>query len=500
MPIEFLLITDTAGPVFQRSIGAYQVAHHVRKHGVTTQVIDFASMFDPVELKSLVIASIDEKTLAVGISSTFLNVDRKTKYISADRSFENAVPDFISNILFEIKEKYPKVKLVIGGANSYHVKDDTLFDAVFHGYSEQSVAEYLVGLRDGRKRIWPQCGKLTVVDGAADHFDIENLDHFWHTNDCILPKETLPIEISRGCIFKCKFCSYPLNGKKKFDYLRDPIRIRDELIKNYELYGTTNYFFTDDTFNDSTHKLEKLHEIITQLPFKIKFVTYLRIDLLYAHQEQIQLLYEMGLGSAFFGIETLNAHSGRVIGKGMNPDLIKKFIIELHDVHWKKEVDFTCSFIIGLPGETLESVKNTHEWCVTAPFNDVWFPLFLKTDSHYKSEFDINFEQYGYTKYEEAPRDAKRGTFKQARPEGWYNEHMDYQTALDLAEQFNNDGIYKNKKISTWFLFSMLNHGYTFEEAKEMYAKDLSAFSIIRRKQRVFNTYKEKLLKVLSSS
>jgi radical SAM superfamily enzyme YgiQ (UPF0313 family) len=30
--------------------------------------------------------------------------------------------------------------------------------------------------------------------------------------------KVLPIEIARGCIFKCKFCSYPLNGKQNLDF------------------------------------------------------------------------------------------------------------------------------------------------------------------------------------------------------------------------------------------------------------------------------------------
>ena len=118
-------------------------------------------------------------------------------------------------------------------------------------------------------------------------------------NHKILKGETLPIEVSRGCIFKCKFCAFPLNGKSKLDYLRDPILIKEELQYNYEKYGTTHYFLSDDTFNDSTTKVEQIHKVVTSLPFKIKFTTYLRLDLLHAHQEQISMLEEMGLASPF---------------------------------------------------------------------------------------------------------------------------------------------------------------------------------------------------------
>jgi radical SAM superfamily enzyme YgiQ (UPF0313 family) len=160
-------------------------------------------------------------------------------------------------------------------------------------------------------------------DPLDKKFSIETLDHRFTEQDCIIKGETLPLEVSRGCIFKCSFCAFPLNGKSKFDYLRDPEQIKDELTHNFEKYGTTNYFLCDDTFNDSTMKIERLHKAITSLPFKIHFTTYLRLDLLNAHREQIPLLKEMGLASPFFGIESLNQKSASSIGKGMKVEKAK---------------------------------------------------------------------------------------------------------------------------------------------------------------------------------
>jgi radical SAM superfamily enzyme YgiQ (UPF0313 family) len=509
MTNELLLITDTADHIFQRSIGAYQVAHHARKHGFTTQVIDFASMFDPEELESLVLQCIDDTTLAIGVSTTFLNFERKkVRPVSITKITENnsGLPEDIFNLLTTIKMKYPSIKIIAGGANSYHIKNNSLIDVVFHGYSEATVIDYLSEIKIGKKRIWPQLNGLTVIDGGTAHFDIENLDHFWHTNDCVLPKETLPIEISRGCIFKCKFCSYPLNGKKKFDYLRDPTRIKDELLKNYESYGTTNYFFTDDTFNDSTHKLEKLHEIITQLPFKIHFTAFLRMDLLYAHPKQILLLYEMGLASAFFGIESLNSATGKIIRKGMNPKLLKKFMIDLYNEHWKKEINFTCSFIIGLPGETLENIQTTYDWVKTAPFSSIWFPFWITKDSHYKSEFDLNFEKYGYTiddtiKNKLKSRNGAASAYNDIISY-WKNEHMTFQIAADLSAKFNDEGYFSlnsGRKLSSWALLAILNYGYTLEEMREKSMADFPIKTIARLKYKLFNQYKIKLLEVISA-
>jgi len=482
MPVEFILLTNVASPIWQRSIGAYQVASHCRKSNISCQVIDFTDLFKVEELEKILLSCISDNTLALGISTTFYyNKDTRAKFISAQRHFNQILPNNLRELLKKIKTMFPNLQITGGGANSYQIEGDELFDVIFHGYSEQSVAEYLMSLKgEIPKRLWPKKNNQIIIDGKAAHFDITTLDHKWHIDDCVLPGETLPIEISRGCIFKCNFCSYPLNGKKKFDYLRDPDLIKEELIYNYENFGTTNYFFTDDTFNDSTLKVEALHKAITNLPFKIKFVTYLRLDLLNAHKEQIPLLKEMGLGSCFFGIETLNHSSGKSIGKGMKPELVKEFLLDLYYNHWNEEIPFTCSFIIGLPGETVESIRETHEWCKSTPFNDLWFPLFIKTKSHYKSEFDSNYKDYGY----------------QLDSTGnWYTDIMNYQQALELAEEFNNIGLYNENTPSSWLLFGLLSYGFNIVDLKNTKVKDLHGPSILLKKFNLFKEYKKKLLK-----
>lgn len=480
MSVEFLLLTNVASPIWQRSIGAYQVAAHCRKSGISCQVIDFIDLFKIDELEEIISKCIGKETIAIGVSTTFFyNQDTKGKFISADRSFAKVIPDKLRTLLHKLKQKFGIV-ILGGGANSYGIEGDELFDTIFHGYSEQVVVEYLLGIKgEISKRIWNKKGNQNIIDGKHGNFDITALDHNWHQKDCILKEETLPIEISRGCIFKCTFCSYPLNGKKKFDYLRDTELIKEELINNYEKFGTTNYFFADDTFNDSTMKLERLHKIITSLPFKIKFVTYLRLDLLNAHREQINMLKEMGLGSAFFGIETLNHSSGKTIGKGMNPDLVKEFLIELHDNYWNKEIPITCSFIIGLPGETLESCRKTFNWLRETPINDLWFPLFIKQSSHYKSEFDLNYKDYGYKMDDEG---------------NWYSETMSYKQALLLAEEFNEIALYNENVPSSWLLFGLLSYGFNISELRNKKIKDIHWPSILLKKFNLFRKYKELLI------
>ena len=337
--MDIIIFTCVSGMFFQRSIGAYQLAHFLREKGYTVQVIDFTDHFSSEELIALLDKFITLDTLALGISTTFYNaVEDNKKYLTNDRNKFDLldIPQNILETIKTVKNKYPLIKVLAGGAKSESATQIPYVDTVIHGYAEDKVLSYINSLPNNKKKLKPmsfsikQTGEIThpVVikdDPLVKNFSIEKSNHRFVDQDIVLPGETLPLEISRGCIFKCLFCAFPLNGKSKLDYLRDTEQIKDELIHNYEKHGTTNYFLSDDTLNDSTYKIEQLHKAITSLPFKIKFTTYLRLDLLHAHQEQVDMLYEMGLASPYFGIESLNQKSASAIGKGMNVDRAKDF-------------------------------------------------------------------------------------------------------------------------------------------------------------------------------
>lgn len=488
---HLILLTSTRGSVWQRSIGAYQIAHHCRQNGFRVQVIDFTDFFDETELDKIFDRLVGPDLKAIGYSSTFYSrpsdaadVDPAWIPVANSDIRGDARPDpKVRKAVERIKALHPNVKIIAGGANSWQMTDDPLFDVVFHGYSDQAVVDFL----NGSTRIWPKQNGKTIIDGDQYPFNIEKLSHRWLPEDVVLHGETLPIEIARGCIFKCRFCSYPLNGKKKLDYLRDVEEIKQELIDNYNNYGTTNYFFTDDTFNDSTFKLEQLHKAFTSLPFKIKFVCYLRADLLHRFPEQIPLLLEMGLGAVVFGIETFHPTAAKAIGKGMSADKLKPFLLDLYYNQWKEQVSITCSMIVGLPGESKEHLRATHQWFRDQGviFNDNWWPLKITTKGHYKAEFDQDWDKWGYTMNEDG---------------NWTSEFMTHDEAFALSEEFNEQGLYGGNAPGSWLMFALLSFGYPFEELQTWQNKNLPWKSLIRKKLRMVQDYKKTLYNVLEIS
>jgi radical SAM superfamily enzyme YgiQ (UPF0313 family) len=476
--MNVILLSGISGIIFQRSLGVYQLAGHLRKNNITCQVIDFIYDFSKEDLISLIHSFVDSETICIGVSTTFLTEEKKT--IDNKSKLSLIIPEHVLSILEELKIEYPKIKFVVGGSKSKFGYNYSWADAVFHGYAEDDFLKYCSLLKNNKKDLLAkQINNKLVYENNNSKFDIENLDHRFSKNDCITISEVLPIEISRGCIFKCKFCAYPLNGKKKLDFIRNAKLIAQELIYNYENFQTTNYFFTDDTFNDSYEKVKAIHDEIINLPFKINFVCYLRLDLLYYHQEMIPLLKNMGLVTTFFGVESFCQKSLKSIGKNLTVEKIKTFLNDLYHTHWNKEVNISLGFIIGLPHENEDSINSSVEWLKDKEFSFHFEPLRLDDGgSIYQSEFQKNYQKYGY---------------KLDTDNFWHNENFNELQAEKLASIINNEYSYRKNKPGGWFLMALLNH-FLKGKVENISIEEVSTKEILRTKKKRFQEYKKLLV------
>jgi len=362
-----------------KSGGVHRIKTEVRNSGYTCQVVDLFFYFSEDEILKLCEKHITKNTFVVGFSTTF---------------WFNIGDDADKREKFKLVYKYVKSldgpKIVFGGTMSANFFEKVKADKSFDGFVDGEFISYL--------------NEIAKREPTANKFNFSTSQITYDDSDCLDYGESPVIEISRGCIFKCSFCAYPLNGKKKLDYIKDYDVLKEELITNYEKYGITTYTLSDDTFNDSTYKLEYLHNLFSTLPFKINFVSYLRLDLIHSHREQVLLLKEMGLIGAFFGIETLNHRSGQTIGKGLHPEKVKEFLYELKDEHWKSDVNVTIGLISGLPFETMQSHQDTLKWISDKSLCNVdrirpaalSIPNPLIDKYPFKSEFQINASKYGF--------------------------------------------------------------------------------------------------------
>jgi len=379
-----------------KTAGPYRVATEVRKSGFTCQVISMFTSFTLDELEKACNKFVDSDTIAVAFSTTFW------------QNTKSGIADLILKIIDQTKNLNKDTQIIFGGPNGLNLLEHVpKVDAIFLGYSEKQFTDYMIAIRNKTTIPIPtkkENNTLIYDVSVSDKtFDFCRSQIIYQREDCVEHKEPMVIEVGRGCIFKCKFCAYPLNGKKKLDFIKHYDVLTEELIYNYEQFGIDQYVLSDDTFNDSNEKIKELHKVFTSLPFKIHFACYLRLDLLYYHREQISLLKEMGLRACHFGVESFHDKAARTIGKGLGGDKCKQLLKELKNELWGKDIKILISLITGLPHETYESYEETKQW-ILDPTNlvdavqitalQVRNPIY--DYSPYKSEFQLNSSKYGY--------------------------------------------------------------------------------------------------------
>lgn len=438
-----------------RPAGPHQLASWLTHCGYTVKVIDFCSHLTTDELVMLTEKHIDRDTIAVGVSTTFWHPDE-----SADHSYDSQVassrtlkegsvwgpqvppkppgiPNWVTNARNRLESRYPTVEWFAGGAKA-HVVDYNSW-RVFTGYAESTVLQYLdeksklVGLR-------PTFEFIKKGDTFMDGLGIQ-------------PHEVLPMELGRGCQFKCTFCSYPLLGKRKGSYIRDMSLIKEELISNYDRFGTTRYFFNDDTVNESVEKIDALAELAQTLPFKLEWIGYNRLDIIGSTRTQIESLRHSGLRSAFFGIESFGKAQSKSIGKPWNGKHGKDFLLELKSI-WKNDITFKLSLIVGLTGESVEDLNKTEQWCFE---NDMhswgYHPLFIlrNNPNPWASEFDKNYANHGY-KFLSPTHDA-----------WWTNDLWDFPSATRKSFLLNSEHR-GDKKAAAFQLGGVISTGYSIDQ------------------------------------
>ncbi len=389
--------------VLFRTLGPYKLAHTLRSNNYTAQVIDFATLMTEDELYNYTVKFIDNSTACLAISTTYI--------LDSISNFE--FDSVLINVINRVVSEYPNLHLVFGGygigmlKSHLHTinKKQVTFVSQYGEDLMLELVQYFKG--DGQRPKFSlefdSTGDTVIhlySTALQPKFDIQTDRFRFSKEDAIQPNETLPLEISRGCIFKCKFCNHLLLGRGKLDYLRDFELVKEELIYNYENWGVTNYYIVCDTFNDTEIKMKAWHDMVMSLPFKINFTTYLRADLLDRFPDVPYMLKESGLLSTYHGIETLGVEGSVVIGKGWSGKSAREYIPRLYHDIWGKEVHQTISLIAGLPGDTREILLDTAHWFRDNNLYHVaWHTLGLATNltSKNASEFERNSEKYGYT-------------------------------------------------------------------------------------------------------
>jgi hypothetical protein len=496
--IFFTDITDTI--LATKPIGVYKIAHVLREQGEKCLVVDHLHAWDWQEFQELIDTAVGPRTKALGFSNTFMQnssvepgADGSITFrpLPLDKFFPQG-PNFENQFIQYVKKINPDIKIIIGGARARPDFSNRNADFVVLGYGESAILSINRHLSTGdsipfsRKNLW---GIVIIDDRASTGYDFQHSTFVWESTD-VVNARVLPLEVSRGCIFKCSFCSYPMNGKKDLDFVRTSDLLRAELQRNYDLFKVKTFWLLDDTFNDNEYKLDLFLDAVQKLSFRPEFWAYLRLDLL-STRKHVDKLYDIGLRYMYFGIETLNSKTGRAVGKGYNRN---KQIDTIKYIKQKyPDVRMHGSFIVGLPYESIESCRDTVEKCMSKEipldsFNIKDLRISRQEMISWASEIDKHPEKFGYTIL---PTPSGQINLN------WKNEHTNNLEAAALADEWNKKGYMSpGFKIPGRNILSLKNYDCS-EEFLNIDYRDIDWHELSCKKNEFVVQYKKQLKKIL---
>jgi Radical SAM superfamily len=364
-----------------RVLGPYQLASWLRQQGYIVKVIDYAQSMQTSQLVAITNLHVDKDTLAIGASTTFWPNDNHHARLTGGASEERLpLPTWVTDARQLLEHEHVHIHWALGGTRSHQYAQSDWH--TFSGQAEDTFTAWLDDIAETKQT-------------KRQRFDIRSSSKRYADDDFISPWEVLPIELGRGCMFRCKFCSYDQIGKTPGTYLRDYELIRQEILDHHQRWGTRRFYYVDDTVNESREKVQALRDIAASMPFRLEWIGYVRADLMWAHPETEPLLLESGMRSPFFGIESFEENSSKLIGKGWSGKHAKDWLLERRH-RWGTSVTWTLGMIAGLPGQTPQQLEDDNRWINENDMHNWrWAALWLSPDQ-YQSEFSRNATKYGF--------------------------------------------------------------------------------------------------------
>ena len=155
----------------------------------------------------------------------------------------------------------------------------------------------------------------------------------------------------RGCKSHCTFCLWPQTVGGHTYRTRSPENVIAEIAQmKRDFPQVKEFFFDDDTFTDDLKRAETIARGLGELG--ITWSCNAKANVPY---ETLKVMRDNGLRLLLVGYESGNQKILHNIKKGMLIDVARRFT---HDCH-KLGILIHGTFIMGLPGETSETIKET---------------------------------------------------------------------------------------------------------------------------------------------
>jgi radical SAM superfamily enzyme YgiQ (UPF0313 family) len=216
------------------------------------------------------------------------------------------------------------------------------------------------GVTGPASRAWPFTEDLDTLPPPA--FDAIDVDAFFANladairaglvHEYVRPERMLPFQTSRGCPFRCSFCTNAVRG---VPWRAHSVRyVVEELTALRDRHGVERFLFFDDNINYDVERFRRLARALAEARLAWDVVAGCRADRL--DREIIRLAREAGTSRI-----TVSAESGSpaVLAEIVGKDLDLGAVAEAARLCAEEDVPLAVHYVIGMPGETRRDMNRT---------------------------------------------------------------------------------------------------------------------------------------------
>lgn len=173
---------------------------------------------------------------------------------------------------------------------------------------------------------------------------------------------TTSIITTYGCSFNCDFCSKPIFGSL---FRRRNLDSVFNEISDIQKWGYDNLWIADDNFTLDLNYLKEFCERMRAVP--LGWTCLSRVNGI--TPEIARMMKSAGCRKVYFGLESGSQETLRLMHKRASVEDGIKAVHTFRD----NGVETGGFFIVGYPGETLESIESTFQLALSLPLNEISF-------------------------------------------------------------------------------------------------------------------------------
>jgi len=355
------------GGAVMPGLGILYIASFMRKHGLEVEILDAEGQ--GLNREATVQYLTQRNPDIIGITTTTLSI------ISA------------GELAQDLKIRIPHVKVFLGGAHVTALPKETMedfcaIDGCVLGDGESSFTKIVeniqgglewdvgvdgvVGRRDGTLFTHPKEEHLQELDALPfpawdllDGFPLRYRPPF-HSY------QRLPVAniiTTRGCPFNCSFCDRSVFGKSIYSHsVGYVIEMIEYLIREF---GIREVSIKDDAFMSSSDWVAKFCEELRRRDLGLVWSCNARVN--FVNEDMLSQMKSAGCRMISYGIES----GSPGILKKMMKGITKEQIINALQLTRKKGIVSKGFFMIGVPGESPETLKETLNFINDIPLDEL---------------------------------------------------------------------------------------------------------------------------------